>query len=236
MGVHESATIRTVRFHDYGEPADVLRMDRVGVPDPGPDRIRVNVHACGLNPADWALCRGLFPGVLPRGIGLELSGTVDTVGPGVADVAAGDLVLGMADYAGGTSAAAAQRDECAARPALPGPASGICQVRHRHRSRDGPDHRMPGQGTRSGAPRRAGPPDLRYPTRTASGPVTCAGRGDRRSGTGTGTGAGAGLRPGQMGYRVGSVVYWRPEGAVRRKVAGVICSTFQPGCCLSRWS
>jgi AcrR family transcriptional regulator len=42
--------------------------------------------------------------------------------------------------------------------------------------------------------------------------------------------------PGQMGYRVGSVVYWRPDGAVRRKVPGVICSTFQPGCCLSRWS
>src|SRR5580693_2064004 len=91
MGVHESATIRTVRFHDYGEPDDVLGLDRVGVPDPGPDRIRFIVHACGLNPADWALCRELFPGVLPRGIGLELSGTVDTVGPGVADVAAGDL-------------------------------------------------------------------------------------------------------------------------------------------------
>jgi len=52
---------------------------------------------------------GLFPGVLPRGIGLELSGTVDTARPGVADVAAGDLVLGTADYAGGTSGGAADR-------------------------------------------------------------------------------------------------------------------------------
>ena len=107
MDVHESATMRTVRFRDYGEPADVLRMDRVAVPDPAPDRIRVIVHACGLNPADWALCRGLFPGALPRGIGLEVSGTVDAVGQGVADVAVGDLVLGTADYAGGTSAGAA---------------------------------------------------------------------------------------------------------------------------------
>lgn len=40
----------------------------------------------------------------------------------------------------------------------------------------------------------------------------------------------------QMGYRVGSVVYWRPVGVVHRKVAGVGCSTFQRGCCLSRWS
>jgi NADPH:quinone reductase-like Zn-dependent oxidoreductase len=104
-----SATIAAVRFHDYGEPADVLRMDRVAVPDPGPERIRVIVHACGLNPADWALCRGLFPGALPRGVGLEVSGTADAVGPGVDDVAVGDLVLGTADYAGGTSAGAADR-------------------------------------------------------------------------------------------------------------------------------
>jgi NADPH:quinone reductase-like Zn-dependent oxidoreductase len=113
MGVHESATesatMRTVRFHDYGEPADVLHVDEVAVPNPGADRIRVVVHACGLNPADWALCRGLFPGVLPRGVGLEVSGTVDAVGQGVDDVAVGDLVLGTADYAGGTSAGAADR-------------------------------------------------------------------------------------------------------------------------------
>lgn len=81
MGVHESVTMRTIRFHDYGEPADVLRMDRAAVPDPGSGRIRVTVHACGVSPADWALCRGLFPGKLPRGIGLELSGTVDVARP-----------------------------------------------------------------------------------------------------------------------------------------------------------
>jgi NADPH:quinone reductase-like Zn-dependent oxidoreductase len=109
MGVHESATMRTVRFHDYGEPADVLRMDQAAVPVPGPDRIRVTVRACGLNPADWALCRGLFPGKLPRGIGLEVSGTVDAVGAGVSDVAVGDLVLGTADYVGANSAGASDR-------------------------------------------------------------------------------------------------------------------------------
>jgi NADPH:quinone reductase-like Zn-dependent oxidoreductase len=111
MAVHESVTdtMRTVRFHEYGEPADVLRMDRVAMPSPGAGRIRVIVHACGLNPADWALCRGLFQGNLPRGIGLELSGTVDAVGKGVADVAVGDLVLGTADYAGAPVAGASDR-------------------------------------------------------------------------------------------------------------------------------
>lgn len=111
MAVHESAagTMRTVRFHEYGEPADVLRLDRVAVPSPGPGRIRVIVHACGLNPADWALCRGLFPGDLPRGIGLDLSGTVEAVGEGVAGVAVGDRVLGTADYAGARVAGASDR-------------------------------------------------------------------------------------------------------------------------------
>jgi NADPH:quinone reductase-like Zn-dependent oxidoreductase len=104
MGADETATMRTVRFHEYGEPADVLRLDEAPVPDPGPGRIRVTVHACGLNPADRALYRGLFPGNLPRGIGLELSGTVEAVGEGVTDVAPGDLVLGTADYAGCPSA------------------------------------------------------------------------------------------------------------------------------------
>lgn len=103
------ATIRTLRFHQYGEPEDVLRVEHAAVPSPGPGRIRVQVRACGLNPADWALCRGLFPGDLPRGIGLDVSGIVDAVGEGVTDVAIGDAVLGTADYAGAPSAGAADQ-------------------------------------------------------------------------------------------------------------------------------
>lgn len=100
------ATMRTIRFHEYGEPAEVLRMEQVAVPDPGPGHIRVTVRACGLNPVDWSLCRGLFPGNLPRGIGLELSGIVDAVGEGVTDVVIGDAVLGTVDFAGARGAGA----------------------------------------------------------------------------------------------------------------------------------
>ena len=102
-------TMRTVRFHAYGEPADVLRLEEAAVPAPGPGRIRVAVHACGLAPADWALCRGLFPGQLPRGIGCDVSGIVDAVGDGVTDVALGDRVFGTADWARCPSAGASER-------------------------------------------------------------------------------------------------------------------------------
>ncbi|HEY1547210.1 MAG TPA: NADP-dependent oxidoreductase [Kofleriaceae bacterium] len=92
-------SIRTLRFHRYGEPADVLQLDHVEPPEPAADRIRVVVHACGLNPADWALCRGLFAKALPRGIGLDVAGVVDAIGAGVTDVAVGDRVMGAADFA-----------------------------------------------------------------------------------------------------------------------------------------
>ncbi len=98
--------MKTLRFHEYGEPADVLRLEEVAVPSPGAGQIRVQVHACGLNPADWALCRGLFPGDLPRGVGLDVSGTVTAVGEGVTDVHVGQRVLGVPDFRGFPSAGA----------------------------------------------------------------------------------------------------------------------------------
>ena len=99
--------MRTLRFHSYGEPADILRLEETELPSPRAGQVRVKVHACALNPADWALCRGLFAGDLPRGVGLDVSGTVDAVGEGVVGVRAGDLVLGVPDYQGHKSAGAA---------------------------------------------------------------------------------------------------------------------------------
>jgi NADPH:quinone reductase-like Zn-dependent oxidoreductase len=104
-----TGTMRTVRFHEYGEPAAVLHLETVPVPTPGRGRICIAVRACGLAPADWALCRGLFAGALPRGIGIDVSGTIDAIGDGVTDVRIGDLVLGTADWAGGPTAGASDR-------------------------------------------------------------------------------------------------------------------------------
>jgi NADPH:quinone reductase-like Zn-dependent oxidoreductase len=113
---------RVIRFHEIGEPFDVLREERAEIPDPPSGRVRVRVLAAGLNPADWVLCRGLMPGTLPRGIGYDVAGIIDAVGPDVADidrgtgadrepgggiVGVGDVVFGTADFAGQPSAGAA---------------------------------------------------------------------------------------------------------------------------------
>lgn len=100
--------MRALRFHSYGDPADVLQLDETTAPEPGPGQIRIAVEACGLTPADWAICGGLHTGVLPRGIGLEVSGTVDAIGPGVSGVAVGDPVLGPSVYSGPSAGAAEQ--------------------------------------------------------------------------------------------------------------------------------
>src|SRR3569833_1944181 len=100
-------TMRALRFHRVGEPGEVLELGDAPIPQPAADRICVAVHACGLNPADWALCRGLFAGTLPRGIGLDVAGTVHAIGAGVTDVSVGDRGAGMADFAGSASAGAA---------------------------------------------------------------------------------------------------------------------------------
>lgn len=99
----------TLRFHEYGDPAQVLRLEEAEAPEPGAGEIRVRVQACGLNPADWALCRGLFGDKLPRGIGLDVSGVVDALGDGVTGVEVGDRVFGPADYANHGNAGASDQ-------------------------------------------------------------------------------------------------------------------------------
>ena len=99
--------MKTLRFHRYGEPGDVLCLDDADIPEPKPGHVRIKVHACGLNPADWALCRGLFAGDLPRGIGLDVAGIVDAIGEGVTGVLIGDAVLGVPAYQDYPSAGAA---------------------------------------------------------------------------------------------------------------------------------
>ncbi len=104
----DARTMKALRLHSYGAPLEVLQLEDVAVPSPGSGQIRVRVHACGLNPADWALCQGFMASSLPRGIGLDVSGAVDALGDGVSNVSVGDLVFGVPVFMGQPSAGAAE--------------------------------------------------------------------------------------------------------------------------------
>jgi NADPH:quinone reductase len=80
-----------IRFHETGGP-EVLRRESFPVGDPGPGQVRIRHVAVGLNFADTYFRSGLYPAVLPAGMGVEAAGRVEAVGPGVTGFAVGDRV------------------------------------------------------------------------------------------------------------------------------------------------
>ena len=87
---------KAVQYAEYGAP-EVLRLVDVDTPQPGPGQVRVAVRAAGVNPRDAKLRGGRFataPLAEPAGVGVELAGTIDAVGPGVATWQLGRPVFG----------------------------------------------------------------------------------------------------------------------------------------------
>jgi NADPH:quinone reductase-like Zn-dependent oxidoreductase len=85
--------MRAARIHEYGDP-DVIRVDDVPPPVPGPGEVLIRVAATSLNPTETALRSGLLAamvteaqwGPLPLTLGWDVAGTVD-----------GEPVIGMLD-------------------------------------------------------------------------------------------------------------------------------------------
>ena len=84
-----------IRIHQTGGP-DVLKWEPVEVDEPGPGQVRLRQHAAGLNFIDVYHRTGLYPQPLPFTPGVEGAGVVESVGPDVENVKAGDRVA----YAG----------------------------------------------------------------------------------------------------------------------------------------
>ena len=83
--------MKAVRIHEFGGP-EVLSYEDVEMPEPGPGEARVKLAASGVNFIDVYQRTGLYPGDVPRTLGLEGAGEVDAVGEGVEDVSPGDHV------------------------------------------------------------------------------------------------------------------------------------------------
>ena len=89
--------MRAVVLHTHGGP-EVLTLEEVADPVPGPDEVLVDVAATALNRADLLQRMGLYPdprGRAPEIPGLEFAGTVAAVGERVRLWQPGDRVMGI---------------------------------------------------------------------------------------------------------------------------------------------
>ncbi|NUO61105.1 MAG: zinc-dependent alcohol dehydrogenase family protein [Hamadaea sp.] len=77
-------TMRAVVAREAGEPGDVLTVERVPVPEPGPGQVLVRVEAAPVHASDLHIIRGRygFAPPFPAVLGLECVGTVAALGPG----------------------------------------------------------------------------------------------------------------------------------------------------------
>jgi len=89
---------RAVRFAEYGS-RDVLEVDDVPRPEPGPEQLLVRVRATGINPGESKIREGMlhdrWPATFPSGEGSDLAGVVEQAGAEVNGFAAGDEVIGF---------------------------------------------------------------------------------------------------------------------------------------------
>ncbi|MEV8586058.1 zinc-dependent alcohol dehydrogenase family protein [Streptomyces sp. NPDC051180] len=106
-----AGTTRAVVFHELGGP-EVLTVEEVPLPAPGPGEVLVRVEAIGLNRAEALFRAGTYyhPATLPGSrLGYEAAGVVEAVGAGVTAYAPGDPVMAAANFDFGVHGVYAER-------------------------------------------------------------------------------------------------------------------------------
>jgi NADPH2:quinone reductase len=85
--------MKAIRVHKFGGP-EVLQLEEIPTPKPGPGQILVKIHAAGVNPADTYARSGNYAILpqLPYSPGTDGAGVVEAIGEGVSKVKPGDRV------------------------------------------------------------------------------------------------------------------------------------------------
>lgn len=83
--------MRAIRIQQFGGP-EAMGLEELPTPKPGDGQALVRIEAAGVNFIDVYHRTGLYKVVLPTTLGREGAGTVEAVGPDVADVSPGDRV------------------------------------------------------------------------------------------------------------------------------------------------
>lgn len=86
--------MKAVVFHEFGG-LDVLKLEEVDDPRPGPGEVAIDIAACALNHLDVDIREGVsrFPVETPFILGVEVVGRISELGEGVEDWQVGDRVM-----------------------------------------------------------------------------------------------------------------------------------------------
>jgi NADPH:quinone reductase len=86
--------VKAIRAHSFGGP-EVLQLETIDDPVPGPGEVVVEVNAAGVNPADTYMRSGTYAIVprLPYTPGGDAGGVISAIGPDVMEHKVGDRVF-----------------------------------------------------------------------------------------------------------------------------------------------
>ena len=93
--------MKAIRVHEFGDP-EVLRLEEVPTPRPGPGQVLVRIHAIGVNPVETYIRAGTYARqpALPYTPGNDCAGVVEQVGPDVNEFKPGDRVYTAGSISG----------------------------------------------------------------------------------------------------------------------------------------
>lgn len=93
--------MKRIQYSRYGG-SEVMALKDFELPQPGKGEVAVHVKFAAINPIDWKLRNGQMKIVtgrtFPRAMGMDFSGTITSVGPGVTRLRLGDEVFGLARF------------------------------------------------------------------------------------------------------------------------------------------
>jgi NADPH2:quinone reductase len=115
--------MRAALYDHYGPAREVLRVEDIDRPEPGPGQVRVRIEASGVNPTDWKSRSGATPRPID---GFQIpqhdgAGVIDAVGEGVDPARNGQRVWLWLAAAGQRWGTAAQWSVVPAAQAVPLP-------------------------------------------------------------------------------------------------------------------
>src|SRR5437762_10113315 len=93
--------MKAIRVHEFGGP-EVLRLEEVPAPQPGPGEVLVRIHAAGVNPVETYIRAGTYARLpeLPYTPGNDGGGVVEHVGSDVTEFKPGDRVYTAGSLSG----------------------------------------------------------------------------------------------------------------------------------------